>query len=295
MPYSAPPSDTEPRSVWVDHTHDGRAWTVGGHLVRRYPDRPRGAIDEQERTRWLRDALDAAASDDALDAASDEGADDDHRAVPGWFARRLPDGAPAHRPDAHPRPDVIPAAVGRMLGLLHRLDGARCPTRSGREELVAEICCRVDDGRLRSELLPSPYDRYPAERLLELLDNEPPRPERLVVGHGAAVLANFWIEPEIAPGASPTGGPAAVDDSPGPGPGPGPEPGGPIGAGGFLGVDQLGLADRHADLAVIHRQLQLAYGPEAVFGFYEAYGCDPQLVALDHYLLIDALRCALVP
>ena len=64
---------------------------------------------------------------------------------------------------------------------------------------------------------------------------------------------------------------------------------------GVTGVHRLGVADRHLDLAIIHRSLQAAFGAEAVFGFYQGYGHTPKLVALDHYLLIDVMITALVP
>ncbi|MEL7156673.1 MAG: phosphotransferase [Actinomycetota bacterium] len=257
-PYSAPPTDADPGPGWIDHTHAGPSWIVGRYLVRRHPDRPEAATEERDRTRWLRAAFGADEADHGC-------------SVPGWYARPQPSGAPAHRPDAHARPDAIPAAVGRMLGRLHGLDPAGCPTRFDHDDLVADIGRRVDEGQLRPELLPTPYERYPAARLLELLDHGPAPSGRPVVGHGSANLANFWIDP--AAGSEPA----------------------PDGADGFVGLHRLGLADRHADLAVVHHQLQLAYGPEAVFAFYESYACDPQLVALDHYLLVDAIQSALVP
>ncbi len=47
-----------------------------------------------------------------------------------------------------------------------------------------------------------------------------------------------------------------------------------------IGGGPFGLmADRHLDLAVLHHSLHLTLGADAVFGFYEAYGIDPDLVA----------------
>jgi aminoglycoside phosphotransferase len=49
------------------------------------------------------------------------------------------------------------------------------------------------------------------------------------------------------------------------------------------------VGDRHLDLAVIQHSIHRTLGAEAVFGFYEAYGSDPNIVALDHYVLTGLL------
>lgn len=262
---------------WVDHTGGGEAWLVGDHLLRHHPT-PGHAAAEVERRAWLAGALakpgesgadDGAPPDspdppDALDATSDL------RVVPApplldgaWTLTAVPDGAPAHRPDHHPRPDSLPARIGTVLARLHTLDTASCPFARPTTRPVEEVRAAIDDGRLVTELLPTPYDRYPAERLLEMIDGAPTRAPDSVVAHGAPLLANFW--------------PSFTDDG-----------------ATLIGLHHLGVADRAADLAVIHRQLQDGFGPEAVFAFYETYGRDPDLVALDQHLLIDAVRSAIV-
>lgn len=280
-PFSRPPQPpseaaADPTEAWVDHTGGGEAWLVADHLVRHHPT-PGQATAEAERRAWLADALDTP------NGSGDDGTDDDPGGTPdadgagadlrvvsapslldgAWTLTTVPDGAPAHRPDRHPRPDSLPARIGTALARLHALDPASCPFTRPMTLLVEEVRAAIDDGRLVIELLPTPYDRYPAERLLEMIDSAPTRDPDPVVAHGAPLLANIW--------------PSFTDDG-----------------ATLIGLHHLGAAERAADLAVIHRQLQDGFGPEAVFAFYETYGRDPDLVALDRHLLIDAVRSAIV-
>ena len=189
------------------------------------------------------------------------------------YAAESADCVSSDRPDLHHRPDSIPAAVGQALAGLHALDPSTCPFAHRHGDLMAEITAAVEQGRIDTGLLPAPYDRYPPQELLAMLGDHMPTDHRagadrapdLVVGHGAPRLAHIWLQP----GADPV-------------------------RFRFSGLRRLGLADRHADLAIVHRQLNDAYGPEAVFAFYEGYGSQPQLVPLDHYLLIDVLHSAIL-
>ena len=45
----------------------------------------------------------------------------------------------------------------------------------------------------------------------------------------------------------------------------------------------------HFDLAIVQRSLHYDLGPAAVFGSYEGYGADPDLVRLDHFVLASLL------
>ncbi len=219
------------------------------------------------------------------DAGGPDGAGDDPgrpgsapgsaRVVAGWLVSPRPVPASAHRPDLHPRPAGVPAAVGALLAALHALDPAGCPFRRDRVDTVARVAAAIEGGRFRPDRLPAPYDRYDGPALLAMVEGASLPPEDPVVGHGACVLSNLWVAAGVEGG-------AAGGDDPG------------IGGGVVTGLHQLGVADRHADLAIVHRQLHDAYGPEAVFAFYEGYGRQPNLLALDHHLLLDALAAATV-
>lgn len=112
------------------------------------------------------------------------------------------------------------------------------------------------DGRLDTTNLPEPYRRYPAAELVEMWRRwpapvTPAAPAVCSVGR-LTVDRMLLSEGEV------------------------------VGIGG----GEFGLvADRHLDLAVLHNSLHLSLGAEAVFGFYEAYGMDPDLVLLDRYVL----------
>jgi aminoglycoside phosphotransferase len=58
---------------------------------------------------------------------------------------------------------------------------------------------------------------------------------------------------------------------------------------GFDRIDVMMAADRHFDLAVLHRSVHDLLGPEAVFRLYDAYGLEPDLIRLDHYILASHL------
>lgn len=177
-----------------------------------------------------------------------------------WLAADVVGATAANRPEAQPEPDLVPAAIGEGLRTIHDLDPDSCPFTRSWAETTAELAAMIKAGRVRSAALREPYSRYEPERLMELIAEGEPDGHDLVVTHGGATLSNLLLAPD-----------APVT---------------------FIGVHRLGVADRHVDLAVITNQLQAAFGPESLYGFYEAYGRDPDLVRLDHYLLIDAVAAA---
>ncbi len=185
-----------------------------------------------------------------------------------WLVTTGPDGLSAGSPDHHPDPDDLVAAVGRGLRLLHDLDRSILPapwsqtdtdTADGRGwQAVADRCREmVEAGLVDSARLPPPYSRYGPDQLLAMLLDGRPADEELVLCHGAAAMSRFVVD-----------------------------------NGTFRGFDVLDsalVADPHLDLAALHLDLQRLMGPESVFRFYEAYGADPKLVNLDHYLLANHL------
>jgi aminoglycoside phosphotransferase len=247
-----------------DPSWPGRLWQVGDHLVRLAdqgsPDQQRATIEaERQRSQWLA----ARAANVARVVV----------AVDNWIVSTVPDGAPGHQPELHTEPDRLPVALGLTLRRLHELDPASCPFTRPWSQVVGQLSEAIEAGRLDPARLPPPYDRYAPDRLIELVHLGRPATEDLVVTHGSPGLSNLFI--------TSTDPDDTVDPAQG-----------PIGVG---GLHRLGVADRHGDLAIIHNQLNVAYGPEAVIGFYQGYGRTPDLVALDHHLMIDVLTTALTP
>ncbi len=181
----------------------------------------------------------------------------------GWLVSGDLPGHPAHEPDRQPVPEEVPGAVGDLLATLHRRPVESCPFLRTTTMILAEIERAVAESRLDAQRLPHPYSRYEPSRLVELLEAGRPAQDDLVVCHGSPSLHNLFVD-----GGRPSG---------------------------LTGVHRLGVADRHLDLAVAHRSMQAIFGGEAVFGFYEGYGIDPDLVRLDYFVLVDVVTGAIAP
>lgn len=202
--------------------------------------------------------------------------------LPGWFVRTdARPGIPASRSDLHGQVEGLVDGLGGALRRLHDVDPLAVatvetsskshsqsaasdsernvpdPALSGWEFLAAAIRKNVEEGNVDPASLPHPYSRYDSEKLFEFWLEGRPEAEELVLSHGNPRLANLYFD-----GAD------------------------------FVGASDLAnvcYADRHLDLAVLHHEIHEHLGAEAVFRFYEAYGQDPILVRLDHYLLASYL------
>ena len=201
--------------------------------------------------------------------------DGDHDGRPAsWLAVDGPVGGPGDRPENHPDPDDLVAAIGTGMRAMHELapatldDDANPGGRSDPWAAIVDLCRSSVEANLVDPVsLPPPYDRYRPERLLELVDEAASTDARsgsrsvgadsLVCCHGFATAARFVVD-----------------------------------RGRFAGFDRIEaplVADRHFDLAVLQQSVHHTFGPEAVFRLYEAYGSDPDLVLLDRYVLVSHL------
>lgn len=173
-----------------------------------------------------------------------------------WLVTRRPDGTPVDEPDRHPDPDDLVTAVGAGLRVLHGIDPAAVPSAEPDGGAAAAVLarCRATIGSWSADArLPPPYDRRAPGELLELLEDGWPADGEPVVCHG---------EPTADALLASNGTLVGIDR-----------------------VDRAVVGDRHLDLAIVHLSIGDHLGPEAVFRFYEAYGDDPSIVRLDHYVL----------
>ena len=161
--------------------------------------------------------------------------------------------APADRPDLHGDLPALPGALGRGLAAVH---GVRPPADALPLDLAALVDERLARGAIQVDRLPEPYRRYRAAQLVQLWHDRHRPPDPMVCLVGAATIDRFLM----------SGGRVA----------------------GFAAPFGM-IGDRHLDLAVLHHSIHYTLGPEAVFGFYEAYGSDPDLVQLDHHVLTSLL------
>jgi aminoglycoside phosphotransferase len=260
---STDPDELRPPPAVLDHlglgpwepqdpTNSGRSrvWRVGDRYVKFVPAGAPGPSVTDEADRLAWMQGRVPAPRPVVAATTDDGR--------GWLVTGTADGRPAHLGDRHLDPGQVVAAVAAGLRGLHALAVDECPFDAGWDRLDAEVGESLAAGRIDPAALPEPFCRYPAERLVELWRQGRPPPDDPVVVHGDACLPNLLVD-----GAAFT---AMVD------------------------VGRLGVGDRHLDLAILHHSLHRNLGPQAVFGFYDAYGRDPDLARLEHYRLGDLLR-----
>ncbi len=165
-------------------------------------------------------------------------------------------GVPANRPDLHGDLPGLPAALGRGLARIH---ATPLPSVANLTDFGAEIEQRLDAGQIDTATLPEPYDRYEASRLVSIWKS-------------TSAPASYEHQPVPLIG-GPTVERLLLTDG---------EVSGVSGSFGLIG-------DRHADLAALQHSIHHSLGPEAVFGFYEAYGRDPNIVVLDQFVLAGLL------
>ncbi|WP_188964655.1 APH(3') family aminoglycoside O-phosphotransferase [Deinococcus aquiradiocola] len=167
-------------------------------------------------------------------------------------------GVPLHHPDALVHPERVTGLLARALRELHALPVRDCPFNASLVPTLHAARARVEAGLVDAEDFdPEREGRTPASLLRELLLTRPAR-EDLVVTHGDPCLPNLILDGEYLSG--------------------------------FIDVGRLGIADRHADLALAHRSLGRNLSPQWAERFLDLYGrtlVDP--ARLQYYALLDEL------
>lgn len=221
-------------------------WAVGSRRVHRF-----GHPDHAQLHRRFLDALVGPAPFAVPTVVGGDGS---------WLVTEAPAGLPADRPDRHPEPGNLARLIGEGLAALHALPVSLLGVEAEIDPWapIVERCRRsVDGGLIDAAALPAPYNRYEPERLLEMLVDGGAvagRPADVpTLCHGAPSAARFLVDGERFVG--------------------------------FDAIDSALAADRHLDVAVAHLSVANVLGAEAVYGFYEGYGTDPDLASLDRAIL----------
>ena len=180
-----------------------------------------------------------------------------------WVALERSGSWPGNMVEHHPEPAALAAGLGRSLHALHHLDPTTVSADlklchgEGWEGVAQQVESRLDANNFEPRELREPYRRYGPEQLWEMFRGARPQQEDLVINHGQFLPSNVLV----------SGGET----------------------GGLLGLSSMRLADRHFDLARMHLAIHELLGGEAVFAFYDAYGSEPNLIAIDHYIFAHTL------
>ena len=181
---------------------------------------------------------------------------------PAWFL--MPKGWPANAPENQVQAGVTVAGLGRALARLHAVQPTRQVVHLDAPGLVEAAGQRIEAGlvdaanfdRARRHLAPQVLlDQLWA--LVPLLRRR--RPVTATLTHGRAQPGALWLE---------RGELTAV-----------------------IGVAGLAVADPYRDLGAMARHLASSYGPEALPGFFAAYGLEqPDPIRVEFHALLDELH-----
>jgi aminoglycoside phosphotransferase len=169
---------------------------------------------------------------------------------------RLP-GVPLHHPDALVHPRRVSELLARALRELHALPARDCPFNASLAFTLRQARARLEAGLIDESGFDHDRGQTGIQVMKELLRTRPAQ-EDVVVTHGDPCLPNLLLGGEYLSG--------------------------------FVDVGRLGLADRHADLALAYRSLKRNIGPEMAEHFLEVYGRTLVDVSkLDYYALLDEM------
>lgn len=170
---------------------------------------------------------------------------------------RLP-GLPLHHPDALVHPLRVTELLARALRELHALPVRDCPFNASLSVTLRQAGERLEAGQIDESDFDDERRGWTAVQVMNGLLRARPLSEDIVLTHGDPCLPNLLLDGEYLSG--------------------------------FIDVGRLGLADRHADLALAHRSLKHNIGPEMAEHFLDVYGrslVDPG--KLEYYALLDEM------
>ena len=170
---------------------------------------------------------------------------------------RLP-GVTLHHPDALVHPLRVTELLARALRELHALPVRDCPFNALLAVTLRQARERVQAGLVDEPDFDDERQDWTAVQVMNELLRTRPAHEDLVVTHGDPCLPNLLIDGEYLSG--------------------------------FIDVGRLGLADRHADLALAYRSLKHNIDPEMAEHFLDVYGRSlVDAGKLEYYALLDEL------
>jgi aminoglycoside phosphotransferase len=170
---------------------------------------------------------------------------------------RLP-GIPLHHPDALAHPQRVTQLLARALRELHALPVRDCPFNASLAVTLRQAYHRVQASQVDEADFDDERLGQTAVQVMNEVQRIRPPQEDLVVTHGDPCLPNLILQGEYLSG--------VVD------------------------VGRLGLADRHADLALAYRSLKHNLSLEMAEHFLDIYGRTfVDRAKLNYYALLDEL------
>lgn len=141
------------------------------------------------------------------------------------------------------------------LRRLHALPVENCPFDQGVNVLSAGAAARIAADAVDLEDFYEDRTDQTPQQLFDLLNSNPPATEDRVVTHGDACFPNFIVAGEDLTA--------------------------------FIDLGRLGVADRHQDLALAARSIEMNLGAQWLAPFYARYGREPDPAKLEFYRLMD--------
>lgn len=141
------------------------------------------------------------------------------------------------------------------LRRLHALPIENCPFDQGLGVLLAGAAARIAADAVDLEDFYEDRTDQTPQQLFDLLHSNPPATEDKVVAHGDACFPNFIVDGEDLTA--------------------------------FIDLGRLGVADRHQDLALAARSIEMNLGGQWLAPFYARYGLEPDPARLEFYRLMD--------
>ncbi|WP_433324501.1 APH(3') family aminoglycoside O-phosphotransferase [Spirillospora sp. CA-294931] len=207
---------------------------------------------EAERSAWLRDK--GLPAPPVLEFGTRDGVT--------WLVTAALPGRSAAAPWPAERRDGVVDALAGLARSLHALPVADCPFDQSLKVTVAQARDAAANGSVELDQLDDERAGWDEARLLAALDLTRPAVEDLVVCHGDLCLPNVLLDPVS------------------------------LRVTGVIDLGRLGVADRHADLALMARSiadewLNSQYDGEHVRRFLRAYGGETDPERLAFYRLLD--------